>query len=116
MTKIRKESLGRPARFYLPSLKLKDRHGNRSIEDVVHEFLVDKYGGYTAAGSTVYGYWTRPDGGIAYGEHRLYTVSFVGKDRIEELDAFIAHLAELMKEKCIYLETGEDAWLVYASV
>lgn len=112
---VRKTSLGRPAVFYIPSLKLKMDHEGRTIEDILHGFLLEKYGGYTAASSTVYGFWKTEAGKLAYGEHRQYTVAFSGKHRVGELEKLIADIARLVGEQCIYLETGEDAWLIYAS-
>jgi hypothetical protein len=40
-------------------------------------------------------------------------VSFKGKERIPKLQKFLAGMCRLMGEECLYLETGEDSWLIY---
>lgn len=113
--RYRKQSLGRMAVFLLPSLKLKSRvRGLGQLEQWVHNFLLAHYGGYTVTSGNIFGYW-RASGREFYGEHRLYTVAFLGKQRIPSLERFLARLARSMGEQCIYLETGEDAWLVFAA-
>lgn len=108
-------SLGRMAVFLLRSEKLEERHGEVTHRERVHSFLISTYGGYTASSGTTFGYWRDPKTGrVWYGEHREYKVSFAGKRRIPALRAFLAALSSMMGEECIYLETGEDAWLVYA--
>lgn len=109
------QPLGRPAVFLLPSLKLKRlmRPRGPSIEDALHEFLLKEFGGYTASGGNIFGFWLGPRGRVHYGEHKTYTVAFLGKDRIPRLIAFLAKIARVMGEECVYLETGEDASLIY---
>lgn len=107
-----KVSLGRMAVFLLPSLKLKFRHKDgKTVEEHVHQFLLTKFDGYTAATGNIHGWW-RNRGEEFYGEHREFKVAFAGKDRIVILEAFLAEIAVEIGEQTIYLETGEDAWLV----
>ncbi len=114
LMKVRLQSLGRPATFLLPSLKLQQRGSDgRKLEERVHDFLLGNYSGYTTTVGSTLGYWMDEDSKEFYGEHRVYTVSFLGKDRIPGLTCFLAELAHEMGEQCIYLTTGEDAWLVY---
>ncbi|MBP9669649.1 MAG: hypothetical protein KBE09_05170 [Candidatus Pacebacteria bacterium] len=110
------QPLGRPAFFLMPSLKLKlpMQPENTTVEGYLHDVLVKEFGGYTAASSTMYGFWVRDDGGVAYGEHRAYRVAFIGKERIPILTAVLSEVARRIEERCIYLETGEEACLVYA--
>ncbi len=100
--------------FLLPSLKLKQRCSRgTSFEEVVHDFLLANYGGYTAAAGNIFGYWRDKTGREHYGEHREFKVGFLGKDRIPELARFLAGIAREMGEECVYLETGEDAMLIF---
>ncbi len=113
--KYRTVSLGRPAVFLLPSLKLKMRlrRNGPSIEDALHRFLLKEFGGYTASGGNIFGFWRGQRGRLHYGEHKVFTVAFVGKGRIPQLAAFLARIAKAMREQCVYLETGEDAQFIY---
>jgi hypothetical protein len=110
------DSLGRMAVFLLPSLKLKQREKlGRTYEEIVHQFLMKHFGGYTASAGNIFGFWRNEASGREwYGEHREYKVSFRGRDRVAMLQRFLARLAEDLGEESIYLEYGEDAWLVYA--
>ena len=112
---FRTESLGRMAVFLLPSLKLKQKKLGRSYEDVVHHFLMKHFGGYTASAGNIFGYWRDDETGREYyGEHKEYKVSFRGKDRVPMLQRFLSQMAGELNEDSIYMEYGEDAWLVYA--
>ena len=113
---LRVDSLGRMAVFLLPSLKLKQKKKRgESYEDIVHDFLMKRFSGYTASAGNIFGYW-RDDttGRESYGEHKEYKVSFRGKNRVAILKEFLSELAGELDEDSIYLEYGEDAWLVYA--
>jgi len=109
MSNVHKESLGRMAVFLLPLKKL-----DKSIERRVEQFLLNEYGGFTARPIDSTGWWKGAHGELHYDVHREYKASFIGKERIAKLDQFLAELARDMDEECIYVETGEDAWLVYA--
>lgn len=111
----KKVSLGRMAVFLLPVLKL-ETHAVRGIKlkDAVHGFLLSKFNSYTAQDGHIFGYWRDPRTDKEhYDVHRTYKVSFEGKDRIPLLEKFLADVATEIEEECIYLETGEDAWLIY---
>lgn len=111
----RRESLGRMATFLMPSLKLKTRLADgTTVEEYLHTVLMQSFGGYTAGSATLFGFWRSDDGRDFYGEHREYKVAFEGKERIKELEVVIAAIARSVGEQCIYLETGEDAWLIFA--
>lgn len=110
----RKESLGRMATFLLPSFKLKQRDKDgKTIEEIVHKFLVSNFEGYTAATGNIFGFWKDENGAESYGEHKEYKVAFAGKERVKYLEFFLAEIAEIIHEDCIYFETGEDSWLIY---
>lgn len=113
---LRLDSLGRMAVFLLPSLKLKQRQKlGRTYEEIVHQFLMKHFGGYTASAGNIFGFWRDAASGREwYGEHREYKVSFRGRDRVAMLQQFLARLAADLGEESIYLEYGEDAWLVYS--
>jgi hypothetical protein len=110
----RRESLGQMAVFLLPSLKLKQRGlDGLAVEDQIHRFLIGNFAGYTVETGNILGFWKDGQGREHYGEHRLFRVAFAGKDRIPVLEAFLARVATDIGEQSIYLETGEDAWLIY---
>ncbi len=113
---FRIEPLGRMAVFLLPSLKLKQRQKRgRTYEEIVHQFLLKNFGGYTASAGNIFGFWRDEKAGPEwYGEHREYKVSFRGQNRVAMLQRFLGRLASELDEETIYLEYGEDAWLVHA--
>jgi hypothetical protein len=112
---FRIEALGRMAVFLLPSLKLKQKKRGRSFEEIVHHFLMEHFAGYTASAGNIFGFWRdEATHREYYGEHKEYKVSFRGRNRVEMLQKFLSRLASDLEEDCIYLEYGEDAWLVYA--
>ncbi|MDE1825241.1 MAG: hypothetical protein KGH77_03305 [Candidatus Micrarchaeota archaeon] len=103
--------LGRPAVFYLPSIKINDpKSGNLSLK--IHNFLIENFGGYTAEKGSILGYW-QDNGSTEYNENIKYTIAFEGKHKIPVLEKFLAEIADKISEKAVYLETGEDSWLIY---
>lgn len=114
--KYRKQSLGRAAYFLIPSLKLKTRMQgkHKTVETYLHKVLMREFGSYTAESATSYGYWTHPDGHVGYSESRAYRVAFEGKHRVPIVEELVARIAQIIGEKCIYLEIGEDVSLIYA--
>jgi len=110
------ESLGRPAHFYIPASKWNDpaySFRNKTIDVLIHEFMIGNYNGYTVRGPYK-GNW-RPHKGVAPVVESVIEikVSFKGKDRIPKLQKFLAGMCSLMKEECLYLETGEDSWIIH---
>jgi len=101
--------------FLLPSLKLKQKKRGKPHDEIVHHFLMKHFAGYTASAGNIFGFWRDSQTGREYyGEHKEYKVSFRGRDRVEMLKKFLSQLAGELGEDCIYLEYGENAWLVYA--
>jgi hypothetical protein len=112
---FRVEPLGRMAVFLLPSLKLKQKKRGKPHDEIVHHFLMKHFAGYTASAGNIFGFWRDDQTGREYyGEHKEYKVSFRGRDRVAMLQTFLSQLAAELGEDSIYLEYGEDAWLVYA--
>ena len=88
---IREKSMGRIVRFLLPSLKLKQAgEPGRTVEEDVHSFLVEQFGGYTASAGNLFGYWKDQSGKDSYGEHREFTVSFTEDTKLDTLRQFLA--------------------------
>lgn len=106
-----KVSLGMPAIFYLPALKI-NADEYKEVKSKLHTFLLKEFGGYTAEKGGMAGYWI--DGTtIDYTENIKYTVA-VGKHKsMDILEEFIASVGDELSEKAIYFETGKDSWLIY---
>ena len=112
---VREESIGKRAAFLVPSLKLKERdESGQALEERVHQYLLRTFGGYTAAAGNIFGYWKDEKGNESYGEHRQFQVGLLGDEKAPELKRFLAQLAADLKEECLYLETGDEAWFIYA--
>ena len=102
------QKLGQPAIFLLPSLKLKKRSTEGIlVEEEVHRFLMEHFGGYTAAAGNIFGYWVEPGGGDSYGEHRQFMVALDREDKIEALKEFLAKIARELEEQSILLQLGD---------
>ena len=102
--------------FLLPSLKLKEPSQNGpSVENRLHSFLMDSFGGYTAQAGNIFGYW-RENGSDSYGEHREFTVASLEASQLPTLKEFLARMARDLHEECIYLRAGETASLIYPEV
>ena len=109
----RERSLGTRVVFLLPSLKLKQPSLNGpSVENRLHSFLMDNFGGYTAQAGNIFGYW-REDDRDSYGEHREFRVAALDTSKLPGLKEFLAGMAQDLNEECIYFRTGETASLIY---
>lgn len=107
------ESLGRPAHFFIPAHKWHNFPNGKYVSDRVHDFLMANYGGYTLRGPFK-GNWRPQQGAYPIVESVMeIKVAFEGKERIPELQKFLADLCALINEECLYLETGEDSFLIY---
>jgi hypothetical protein len=110
----REQSLGTAVVFLLPSLKLKEPSASGlSVENHLHTFLMDNFGGYTAQAGNIFGYWRDDSGRDSYGEHREFSVAFVEDSRLPSLKQFIAKMARELTEDCIYMRAGNTASLIY---
>ena len=107
--------LGKNVRFLLPSLKLKQPSANGdTIEQCVHVFLMENFGGYTATSANLFGYWKEEDGEQSYGEHREFVVALPHDRGLPELKEFLGATARTLDEKCLYFEVAGVAVLLYA--
>ena len=106
--------LGKNVRFLLPSLKLKQPSTNGdTIEQCVHLFLMENFGGYTATSANLFGYWTEEGGEQSYGEHREFVVALPDDKGLPELKTFLGQTARTLGEKCLYVEVAGVAVLLY---
>ncbi len=106
--------LGKNVRFLLPSLKLKQPTANGdTIEQCVHLFLMEHFGGYTATSANLFGYWKEEHGELSYGEHREFVVALPNDKGLPELKAFLSQTARTLDEKCLYVEVAGVAVLLY---
>ena len=85
----------------------------QSVENRLHGFLMDNFGGYTAQAGNIFGYWREGDGRDSYGEHREFSVASLEASKIPMLKEFLAGMAKDLQEECIYFRTGETASLIY---
>ena len=107
---MREQRLGEAALFLLPSLKMKQH----SAEERVHRFLMETFGGYTAAAGNIFGYWVDSGGGQSYGEHRQFLVALDAPEKRDKLTEFLASIARELDEESILLQTGNAVSLVWA--
>jgi len=109
------QKLGKPAVSLLPSLKLKKRSSEGIlVEEEVHRFLMEHFGGYTAAAGNIFGYWVDPGGGESYGEHRQFMVALDREDKIDGLKEFLAKIARALEEQSILLQVGDAVLTISA--
>ena len=114
---MRTESLGKRATFLIPSIKVYNSKYSRSgggIAKKIHDFLLYTFGGYTSSSGNKYGYFHSVND--EYDELREYRVAFKEDEQgtlIPKLKAFLAALCYDIEEECLYLELGEDAFLIY---
>ncbi len=113
-------SLGRMAVFNIPLKKWNNEkyvqhteEGPKTIAKLVDEFLVANYNGYTIRGSSTGRWRSKKEQPVVEEDVIEVKASFVGKERIPKLHKFLAGMCRLMSEECMYLETGEDAFLIY---
>lgn len=113
--------------FLIPSIKVYNRKyskSGQSVASAIHNFLNGNYDGYTCASGNIYGYYTSET--TEYDELREFRVSIRGgthPDKFDPLDGkpcplsrlakFLSELAADIDEECIYLESGNEAFLVY---
>lgn len=109
------EDLGRPAIFFLPTKKLKQRMGNATVEENLHRFLIEHFGAYTSSTIPSFGFWKNMEEATISDECREYEVSFLGKERIPVLLKKLAEIAKIIEEKCIYVKAGQYSGLIYPS-
>src|ERR1700761_5336693 len=110
----REQALGRNVRFLLPSLKLKEPCvSGETVEQSVHAYLLEHFGGYTATSANLFGYWREEHGKYSYGEHREFTVALPNDQGLPELKDFLGRTAVALGESCLYVEVAGAAILLY---
>lgn len=110
----RERPLGSNVRFLLPSLKLKvPCASGETVEQLVHAYLLEHFGGYTATSANLFGYWREDSGGYSYGEHREFTVALPDDKGLPELKDFLGRTARTLGENCLYVEVAGKAMLLY---
>jgi hypothetical protein len=113
-SQARERSIGQMAVFLVPSLKIKRRlKDGKTVEEEIHNFLLDTFGGYTASAGNIFGYWKDGKGQESYGEHKEYKVGLVDDRRADDLKRYIGRLAKDLDEECIYFEYGKEALFIY---
>ncbi len=100
------EHIGRMAHVLVPIAKIDKGIAGGTIRTKLYGYLEKEFGGCTE-NPLIWGMWS----GIREA-HVQITVSFKGKDRIPKFLEFLATLCEEMEEECLYLEMGEDTFLV----
>ena len=115
---MRIKDLGKRALFLVPPNKIHNRKYSKSgqnIAEVIHDFLVTYFEGYTCPSGYTSGYYSSSES-IEYDALMEYRVAFKedeAKTKVPELQMFLAMICADIGEECIYLECGEDAMLVY---
>jgi len=108
------ENLGRPGIFLLPSHKLRQEMEGTTVEDHLHNFLIENFGAFTTTMVPYFGFWhSTGNKRIDYDECRQYEVSFDGKKLIPVLLAKLAEIARVIDEECIYVKAGQYSALIY---
>ena len=106
------ENLGRPAMFLIPTYKLRLKSGNTTIEKRLEDFLLDKFGAYTASMVPSFGLWRAGNHEVIGDESRQYEVAFLGHEGIKTLVSELAAIAREIGEDCFYFKAGEDVCLI----
>lgn len=109
------QNLGQRAVFLLPSLKLRYRLEEGSVEDTVHEYLLDNFDGYTSSTVATASFSRDLNGHEYQGEYRNFTVAFNSARQLKDLAAFLSGIAVQLKEPSIYIEIADDICLIVPS-
>lgn len=110
----RVEPLGRPAVFLIPNDLMEQKvDGDHTCRKEVEEYMATTFGGFTDEGSYHNGFWRNANGKSYTGKYQKNREAFIGKEHIHGLAGFLSFIAGKLGEESIYLETGEDAWLIY---
>lgn len=107
------EDLGRPAIFLIPVKKLDIEILGRTVEYRLRQFLIEKFGAFTASRIPSFGFWKNTEHAAISDECAIYEVSFVGKDKIPVLLRKLAEIAKDIDEECVYFKAGQYSCLVY---
>jgi hypothetical protein len=108
--------LGKNVRFLLPSLKIRHPSANgETVEQCVHVYLMEHFGGYTATAANLFGFWKDNSGVTSYGEHREFVVALPNDLALQDLKEFLGRTARQLGESCLYVEVAGMAVLLNAT-
>jgi hypothetical protein len=111
---LREQGIGPTAAFLIPAVKLTYRRAQGlTLEERLHEFLLNQFGGYTSPATNLRGYWVSPTGERLYGEHREYRVFTNGGNSTLALKQFLAEIASEIDEQCICFASGDSSCLIF---
>jgi putative nucleotidyltransferase with HDIG domain len=115
---FKEEIQGRTASFFLPCKKI-DRDNLRKITN----FLKNNFKNFKYRFEDVNGFWIDDKTGKSYQDKNVaFHCSFGGNNqkeieiKLQELKNFLAQLSYDTQEVSIYLETGEDAQIIYPDI
>ncbi len=103
------KNIGRAANFLIPNDKLDMQCGSRTLLGRIEAFLSTNFSAYQITTSDIKGYWHNSFDGV----YTQFKVAFEGRERIGTLVEFLEAIACAISHECIYLEIGENVWLVY---
>lgn len=103
------EHIGRMAHVLVPIAKIDYEIAEGTVRSRLYRHFEAAYGGFTEQ-PLVRGMWK------GFREaHVQMTISFKGKEQIPGFLEFLSSLCRDMDEECLYLEMGEDSFLVRPS-
>jgi len=100
------EHIGRMAHILIPIAKIDKEINQTTVRQRLYNFLESAFGGFTED-LLVWGLW-----GKEREAHVRITVSFKGKENIFLFLRVLGKVCHEMREKCLYLEMGEESYLV----
>lgn len=107
--------IGRTFVFYIPiaKLDLPSTEEGKTVRDVVHAFLKEKFGGGNVDPVPREGFWVNANKQIFFDQCIRHSVSFLGKERMVELLTFLRNLAAHIGEECLFISAGQYDALLY---
>ena len=100
------EHIGRMAHILIPIAKIDKKIVQTTVQQRLYNYLESAFGGFTED-SLVWGLW-----GKEREAHVKITVSFKGKENVLLFLQVLGRVCHEMGEKCLYLEMGEESYLV----
>lgn len=114
--------LGRPALVLLPMRKydlLQYGWTNKTPDTLLRDYCVERFHVVSIVSSHVKGEWRNAEGAMVSDTHQEYRVAFVRhvsdqaqEDRLMRFVDFLSRLCKAMGEDCLYVEFGEQAYLI----
>jgi hypothetical protein len=113
----RVQRIGTTVTFYVPKKKLTRRlvgPGNRRASEVISEFFLEHFGGFTHETSRIQGYWVGGRGQTISDTHERFEVAVRGRAQLGFLLEFLGRLCAQLKEDSIYTTYDGRTWLIMA--